>query len=261
MDNGFIQFLVIAAFVIISMMDGAARKRRKEAQRLGQLPTFDGLPETADDPSEVAESSEGMVPTDLWEEIAGLARGEVPERGVLGSVLGQATRDPSSTDDASSEMETWTAPQQDVSPVRIAGTEGGERGLQSLRRYKGLDAPAPAGRQQADLQAGYSHPDQALTHEEHAQVASPARMVDSTSVDAGSGPVERPHEFVPHPPESPSKPQNQLGRALKPRTLLARSLVAGVRQGVRESLRDAIVVAEVLSPPIVLRDSERKPPF
>ena len=260
MGDGFIQFLVIAVFVIITMMDGAARKRRKEAQRLGNLPTFDGLPEAAEDPSEVAESPEGMVPTDLWEEIAALARGEVPERGVLGSVLGPATRDPSSTDDASSEMETWTAPQQDVSPVRIAGTRGGERGPLSPGRYEGLDAPAPATTRPVDLQAGYLHPDQAVTHKEHAQVA-PAQVSSSTFVDAKPRPEERPHEFVPHPPESPSKPQDQLRRAQKPQNLLARSLLAGVRQGARRSLRDAIVVAEVLSPPVALRDSDRKPPF
>ncbi len=260
MGDGFIQFLVIAVFVIITMMDGAARKRRKEAQRLGNPPTSDGLAEAADDPSEVAESPEGMVPTDLWEEIAPLARGEVPERGVLGSVLGPATADPSSTDDARSEMETWTAPQQDVSPVRIAGTGDGERGPQSPGRYEGLDAPSPGRTRPVDLQAGYLHPDQAAAHEEHAQVASPAQSA-STFVDADPRPVERPHEFVPHQPEPSSKPQDQLRRAQKPQNLLARSLVAGVRQGAKRSLRDAIVVAEVLSPPVALRDSARQPPF
>ena len=230
MDEGLIQFLVIAVIVIISMMDGAARKRRKEAQRLGRLPTPDGLPEVADDLSQVAESSEGMVPEDLWEEIAALARGEVPGR----------------THDADPEMETWTAPQQDVSQARIAGRAGGERGRQSPERYERLDTPALTRTRPADLQGGYLHPDQAVTHKEHAQVASPTRPL----------PEELPHEFVPHAPEQPSKPQKELRRTQKPRSLLS-----GVSLGARRSLRDAIIVAEVLSPPVSLRDSDWKPLF
>ena len=38
MGDGLIQFLVVAVFVIISMMDGAARKRRKQAQSLARVP-------------------------------------------------------------------------------------------------------------------------------------------------------------------------------------------------------------------------------
>jgi len=232
MGDGFIQFLVIAVFVIISMMDGAARKRRKAAQRLGHVPTPDGFPEVSDDLSQMDESSgpsEGMVPVDLWEEIAAMARGEVSERG-MGPLSGPATRDPISTHDADSEMEAWTAP---------------ERGPQSPGRYERLDAPAPTTRP-VDLQGGYLHPDQAVTHKKHAQVVSPSRSL----------PEEPLHEFVPHPPEQPSKPQKELRRAQKPGLLLS-----GIGLGARRSLRDAIIVAEVLSPPVALRDSDWKPQF
>ena len=47
------------------------------------VPTYDSLPsyddeyERADRPS--GSSSEGMIPADIWEEIAGLARGRLPE--------------------------------------------------------------------------------------------------------------------------------------------------------------------------------------
>ncbi len=217
MDEGLIQFLVIAAFVIFSIMDGAARKRRKEAQRLGRLPTPDDPSESADDLGGVPDSSEGMVPEDLWKEIAASARGEMPERGV-GSLDGPETRDPSSAHDPSSELEAWTAPEQDVSTKTRA----------------------------ADLQGGYLHPDQVLIHREHAPVASPAELL----------PEELPHEFVPHSREQPSEPQKELRRAPKPRSLLS-----GVRLGARRSLRDAIIVAEVLSPPVSLRDSDWKPLF
>jgi hypothetical protein len=222
MDSGLIQFLVIAAFVIISMMDGAARKRRKQAQSLGQLPTPDGVPDTADDLRQADESlgeSEGMVPQDLWKEIAALARGEVPASRQEQFVAG----DPSSRDDPDSQLEAWTAPDQDVSAKT------------SL----------------ADLQAGYLHPDQALIHREHAQVASPAQTV----------PEEPPHEFVRHLPEQPSEVQTELRRPQKLRAQKPRNLVSGVRLGTRSSLRDAIIVAEVLGPPVTLRELGWKPLF
>ncbi len=220
MDDGLIQLLVVAAIIIFSMMDGAARKRRKEAQSLGHLPTPDGFPEAADDldpADESSERSEGMVPEDLWKEIAALARGEVPASRQEEPAIGG----PSSTDDPN--LEAWTAPQQDV----------------------------PAKTRLADLQSGYFHPDQALTHrehahEKHAEVASPPPP----------RPEELPHEFVPHLREQPRKPQKEPRRA-RP----ARGLLSGVRLGTKSSLREAIVLAEVLSPPVTLRDSGWKPLF
>jgi hypothetical protein len=217
MDDGLIQFLVIAVFVIISIMDGAARKRRKEAQRLGRLPN----PDNPDEPSERAEdlgrasdSSEAVVPEDLWKEIAALARGEMP----VAQREQPAIRGPSSRGDRDSELEAWTAPEQVI----------------------------PTEMRSADLQSGYIHPDQALTHREHAQVVSAARPL-----------TEEPrHEFVPHPSKQPSEPRKGIHRVQKPRSLLS-----GVRLGAGRSLRDAIIVAEVLSPPVSLRDSAWKPSF
>ena len=184
MGEGLIQFLVVAAFVIISMMDAAARRRRKEAQGKGNLPTAEGFPEAADDLDEVSESSEGLALQDVWQEVAALARGEVP---------------------ASQREEPET-------------------------------------------------PDQAASHEEHAherhaEVASPPRPEELQ-------PEELPREFVPHPPEQPSKPQQE-PRPAQP----GRSLLRGVRRGAKSSLREAIILAEVLSPPVTLRDSGWTPTF
>ncbi len=222
MGEGFIQILVIGFFIIISMMDGAARKRRKEAARLGLVPTPDEFPEAADDLGHVGESSEeseSRVPTDLWEEIAAMARGDVPASPQEPpAILG-----PSSMDDPNSEMEAWTAPEQDAS----------------------------AKTQLADLQSGYLHPDQAASHQEHAhekhaQVALPSSPL----------PEELPHEFVPHSPEQPSEPKKKKRLAQQPGSLLA-----GVRSGTKSSLQEAIVLAEVLRPPVTLRDSGWKPLF
>ena len=234
MDDGLIQFLVIAVFIIVSMMDGVARKRRKQAQSLGTLPEPNRLSEGADDLDQTAESSEGLVPEDLWQEIAALARGE-------------ASLDP----DPDSELEAWTAPQQEIPQMRTPAAEGGRRAIRSAESYDRPDIPSLTETRAADLQSGYLHADQAASHEEHAhekhaQVARPARPLAE----------ELPHEFVPHPPESPSKPQKELRSAQKPRDLLS-----GVRLGAKESLREAIILAEVLSPPVTLRDSGWKPLF
>ena len=232
MGDGLIQFLVIAVFVIVSLMDGAARKRRKQAQSLGHLPEPDGLSEWADDQDQAAESSEGMVPEDLWQEIAALARGEVPGRGV-DPLHGPETSDPWTSDPETSDLETRDLATSEVDPAVDAWT--------------GPEQAIPPSTPSSDLQAGYLHPDQAVTHREHAQViTSPARPL----------PEELPHEFVPHSPEQPSEPQKEPRRVPKPGGLLS-----GVRLGAGRSLRDAIIVAEVLSPPVVLRDSDWKPVF
>lgn len=225
MNDGLIQFLVIAAFVIISMMDGAARRRRKAAQRLESSPTPEGFPEVADELGQADEpsgGSEGMVPQDLGEEIAALARGERPASRQEQLTTGG----PGSTGGPNWELEEWTAPEHDI----------------------------PAQTRSTDLQGGYLHADQALTHREHAQVevASPAGPLLEEFEDL----EELPSQFVPHPAEQPSRPQKELPLARRPRSLLS-----GVRLGTKSSLREAIVLAEVLSPPLTLRDSGWKPLF
>ena len=256
MDDGLIQFLVVAVFIIVSMMDAAARKRRKQAQSLGTLPEPNRLSEMADDVDQTAESSEGMVPEDLWQEISALARGEEPGLGV-DAHSGPATRDADSTSDLDfvrdpdSELEAWTAPQEELPQMRTPAAESGRRAGRFAESYDRPDVPSLLETPSADLQSGYLHADQAASHEKHAhekhvEVAFPDRPL----------PAERPHEFVPHSPETPSKPQKELRRAQKPRDLLS-----GVRLGAKESLREAIILAEVLSPPVTLRDSGWKPQF
>jgi len=244
MDQGLIQFLVIAVFVIISMMDGAARKRRKQAQDQGLPPDPNRLSEAADDLDQAAESSEGIVPEDLWKEIAALTRGEEPGQassriesafdpsgtgmsslsGPAGSLLGPETDDLGASRQPDSELEAWDAPQQEI----------------------------PATTRPADLQSGYLHPDQAFSHEQHAherhEVASPPTPDPPLPAE--------PHEFVPHSPTRPSEPKKVPLQAQK-----RGSLLAGFRDGAKDSMREAIILAEVLSPPVTLRDSGWKPLF
>ena len=230
------------------MMDGVARKRRKEAQQLGRLPEPSRIPEADHDPDDGGESSEPLVPADLWKEIAALARGEAPApRGEAPAPTAEpsASRPPSVSPERESEMREWGASRQALTQARVPGSEGREPVAPAARRSAQLDAPAPTMTPSGDLQGGYLHPDQALTHEEHAQIAPLERPL----------PVETPHDFVPHSLEPLSKPRKQPGR-----TPQRRSLLSGVRSGSKQSLREAIVLAEVLNPPIVLRDSDRQPP-
>ena len=177
--------LVIAIIVIVylvSMIDGAARKRRKQAQSSEHLPESllerNRLQGAEDDLGEAAESPEPVALK--WEGIATLARREVPGR--------------------------------EADPVRGPAT---------------VDADA-------------------ILHEKHTEVAVPSRPV----------PAKRPHEFVLHSPELAARPQKELRRAQK-----RRGLLSGVRGGAKSSLREAIILAEVLSPPVVLRDPGWKPQF
>ena len=233
MDDGLIQFLFIAIFVIVSLMDGAARKRRKEAQRLGHTPEeATGIQEADDDLDEVAQASEGIVPEDLWKEIAALARGETaPPPG------GRPTLDPSLTRDLSPEEGVWAGTGQDLPPNHVPGMDTGERVRGSAERPERLDAPAATGTPLRDLQGGYEHPEQAATHDQHR-----VRRLRE----------QGPHEPVLHASEASPVPTNAPPR----RAGASRSLLAGVRHGAKRSLREAIVIAEVLNPPIALRDSE-----
>jgi hypothetical protein len=185
MDDGLIQFLVIAFFVIVTMMDGAARKRRKQAQSSEHLPESllerNRLQGAEDDLGEAAESpGVRMELKDVLEEVRFQFLGKVPGR--------------------------------EADPVRGPAT---------------VDADA-------------------ILHEKHTEVAVPSRPV----------PAKRPHEFVLHSPELAARPQKELRRAQK-----RRGLLSGVKGGAKSSLREAIILAEVLSPPVVLRDPGWKPQF
>ncbi|MEE8147705.1 MAG: hypothetical protein V3T24_08890, partial [Longimicrobiales bacterium] len=77
MDDGLIQLLVIGVFVVISIMEGATRKKRQQDQAL-QRPDeteVDFLRSLTGDEQGEPEEGEGLVPDEIWAEIADLARG------------------------------------------------------------------------------------------------------------------------------------------------------------------------------------------
>lgn len=80
MDDGLIQMLVVGVFIVISMMEGATRKKRRQAQ-MTEHPTeaeVDFLQSLTGDEQEGHEEAEGLVPNEIWAEIADLARGGIP---------------------------------------------------------------------------------------------------------------------------------------------------------------------------------------
>ena len=262
MDEGLIQFLVIAFFIVISMMDAAARKRRKAGQSPGSLPEPNRLPGADDDLGEAAESSEPVLPKDVWEEIAALARGETPAAGGGQPPMGG----PDSLRDRASEDMEWTAPQQDVPQWRDRGREGGAGVPRTQtpsehrtgRPSEEWDTPEQGLTRSDDLQAGYLHPDQAASHEKHAHEKHAEIAAASRPPPAAAQPLpaKRPHEPVLHargPTRDPSKASRRVGKS--------QSLLEGIRRGTKSSLREAIILAEVLSPPVTLRDSGWKPLF
>ena len=209
MDDGLIQVLVIAVFVILSMMDGAARKRRKQAQSSEHLP--ESPPQTRE------EIAAWLAEDDLGEaaESPGV-RMELKDVLEAEDDLGEAAESPGVLKDVLEEVRFQflggKVPGREADPVRGPAT---------------VDADA-------------------ILHEKHTEVAVPSRPL----------PAKRPHEFVLHSPELAARPQKELRRAQKRRDLLS-----GVKDGAKNSLREAIILAEVLSPPVVLRDPGWKPQF
>jgi len=217
MDNGLIQILVIAFFVIISMMDGAARKKRQKDARLskGGLPggmaeREELFPEEPGElfpqepgelfPQEPEATSEGMVPHELWEEIAALARGGPPP---------SARRLP-------------RAPSPEVEPT--SGV---------------MDAYEP---EATRLDPVHQHVE-AHDHVEWEPEDEPA---------SGTMP-----ERVETPPAADlDETAGRTRRAPGPARAVRRTLM----RGGHESIRQAVILSEVLGPPVALRDSDHEPP-
>jgi hypothetical protein len=145
--------------------------------------------------------SEGMVPDELWEEIAALAMGGPP-------------------------------PATDRAPYEVDRAPSGFEGsLSGLERSVPVRAPEP---EETSLRPEHQHVED-HDHVEWASEEEPAEAVAEPDLD------EDPGRAYPTPRE---------GRSVR-RTLI---------YGGRESIRQAVILAEVLGPPVSLRDSDHEPP-
>jgi hypothetical protein len=227
MGDGFIQLLVIGFFIVISMMDGAARKKRQQAQRLGEVDGPDGPAKIDDDERFEEGSSEGMVPEDLWGEIAALARGEHPAQRTdlpptpdteSPTVLSTESRTVSRTAQRSTRMEAYDRPDT----------------------MKAYDRP--------DTLEVYDRPDTVEVYERPDTVPEPERAtVTAAEVQPASVQARR-HDHVLHPEAGMADSSEGAARTTREQPM-----------GRRASLRRAIVMAEVLRPPVALRADNGEP--
>jgi hypothetical protein len=229
MGDGFIQLLVIGFFIVISIMDGAARKKRQAAQLRGELPGPDG-PSEIDDDERVGEgSSEGMVPEDLWGEIAALARGEHPA---------QRTDPP-------------PAPDAESPTVRRTESRTVSRAAQRSTRMAAYDG--------TDTGEAYDRPDTVEVYDRSDIVSEPERAT-VTAAEVQPVPVqarrpfrELPHEHVLHSEIGMADSSDGAARTSREKGALREPM------GRVTSLRRAIVMAEVLRPPVALRVDNGEP--
>ena len=232
MDSGLIQILVIAFFIIISMMDGAARKKRQEAQRRGTLGgPGEGVGDTGERHSMNTEQasrgrmSEGMVPDELWEEIAALARGG-----------------PSPATDRVPLEADRAAPGFERSPSGFEGSLSEFEGsLSGFERPEPVRAPEP---EESYLRPEHQHV-QDHDHVEWAPEEEPAYPTAPALDEADKAGEADPDEDLGWASREPRK-----GSSVR-RTLI---------HGGRESIRQAVILAEVLGPPVSLRDLGHEPP-
>ncbi len=228
MDSGLIQILVIAFFVIISLMDGAARKKRQENERRAKMERSGGGAGAGElFPSEPEPTSEGMVPDDLWDEIAALARGEpTPSMRRLPHGQSPEIESPSAPPSASEAEETWLAPEhQHVEEHDHVEWEPDDQPAYELAtRDRGIGGASPT----------LSVPRLPTTGTART-LSVPAEALPGVAPEVEPGPAPRPE-----------------GKG----TSVRRALM----HGGRSSIRQAVILSEVLGRPLALRDSDYEPP-
>ena len=205
MGEGYVQLLVIAFFVIITLMDGAARKKRQAAQRRGQVPRPTGPSGTNDEEQFREGSSEKMVPGELWKEMVTLARGGVP--------TGRTEPPPHA---------------ESSGPTRT------EADRPRTTRGNALEPESPGSTLFSDRNP-------------------PVEIQPIAPVQAHPPLSEVPHEHVMHPEDTAVDSFEVVTRKL------TKDPVSGGTTSRVALLRRAIVMAEVLKPPVSLRHERREP--
>jgi hypothetical protein len=79
MDDGLIQFLVIGAFIVLSVIDAAARKKKGRGRPSTDVGEWEAPEDFGEPGPDGFQRPVPVVPGEVWEEIAQLARGEQPQ--------------------------------------------------------------------------------------------------------------------------------------------------------------------------------------
>lgn len=247
MDSGLIQFLVIAFFIIISVMDGAARKKRQEAQRRGaEL----GVPGDGPGSSEGEEVPEGAVPAELWEEIGALARGGPPP----GTKRLPSTREPGQQEpSAAAPQVADRSPRPEPSTSARFGATWSPDGNPPVVM---TEAPAPVSEQRAvrPPRSAPTRPVAVVRAEGRTAVEVAAHPVPERSEEGYLDRLERAERA-----EETAEAAAKAARA-RSRPPPSRDPLVSLRRGGRASLRQAVILSEVLGPPVSTRRSGHQPP-
>lgn len=215
MDSGLIQMLVVGLFIVISMMEGATRKKRQQAQAL-QRPdeTEVDFPRslTGDEQGE-SEATEGLVPHDIWAEIAELARGGTAP-----------TAEPAP--DPEPRLRVDAGPTRVALPLPVSVPEGRE-----VRESVAMTPYEPASLVRTDSREEESEEES----EEETEAAASATFHALHS--SGLADLEKDTHYA---------------RASGGRSAMLR--LFGERGGRADELRRAVILSEILGPPVSMRE-------
>lgn len=215
MDSGLIQMLVVGLFIVISMMEGATRKKRQQAQAL-QRPdeTEVDFPRslTGDEQGE-SEATEGLVPHDIWAEIAELARGGT-------APAAEPAPDPEP------RLRVDAGPTRVALPLPVSVPEGRE-----VRESVAMTPYEPASLVRTDSREEESEEES----EEETEAAASATFHALHS--SGLADLEKDTHYA---------------RASGGRSAMLR--LFGERGGREDELRRAVILSEILGPPVSMRE-------
>lgn len=239
------EVIFILVIILFSMLEGMVRKKKRGGQQLpnegtgpqegwptpGQFPTDEGARGQSSEgtsavggPRSPSQTAEDLVPEDLWEEIAALARGDVEE------TLKKRRSRPAPTPRPQ-------RPQPSESPPT------------PLPTYETYDPPPPP--QVPTPLAERGGPDWSHTPETHRPTAPPPVPVEVAATPSAAEAVRGPS--VLHPKGEVKVALRHRVQKRAPRVPLTEAQMHHAFRG-RHALRHAIVAREVLGRPMALRE-------
>ena len=231
MDSGLIQMLVIGLFIVITMMEGATRKKRRQAQAL-QRPdeTEVDFPRslTGDEQGE-SEATEGLVPHDIWAEIGELARGGTAP-----------TAEPAP--DPEPRLRVDAGPTRVALPLPVSVPEGRE-----VRESVAMTPYEPASLVRTDSREEESEEEREEAKEEEREEAKEEEREEAKGAVA-SATFHRLHSSDLADLEKDA----HYARASGGRSAMLR--LFGERGGRADELRRAVILSEILGPPVSMRE-------
>ncbi len=244
---GGFEIVLILAFILISVLDGMARSRKR---KMGGAPPKGGASRTTRplprarrrvEAGAEAETSEGLISADVWEEIAGLIRGELPGPP---DHRPEPSSEPSLSTGARGSSRERVVPPDAEAELEAAGW--------------GAAPELPSwGKGRSPWTAGGATPEEAAR--EPTLIPLPQASTPPTTPPAMGGPERalslRGAEGV-VAARVRQEDERDAAYAAEGGTPAAGQLRLSLVGGERGRLREAVVLREVLGPPLSLRDAD-----